>query len=100
MRQQAEQPRRRFQLAVTFRDDDKVVGSCGIRRKPENDSEADLLLDRKTIAAYQERLARLQEELSRNCRRAHAPFVKLIAEDGLTALCRKELCTAGMLRPA
>jgi uncharacterized protein (DUF58 family) len=66
----------------------------------ENNSEADLILDRNTIIAYRERLARLQEELFRCCRRAHAPFVKLIAENGLDSLCRKELCTAGILRPA
>lgn len=40
--QQAEQPRRKFQLAITYRDDDQVIGNCGIRRKPENDWEADI----------------------------------------------------------
>ena len=40
--QQAEQPRRKFQLAMTFPDDDQVIGNCGIRRKPENDREADI----------------------------------------------------------
>ena len=40
--QQAERPRRRFQLAITLPDDRRVIGNCGIRRKPENDWEADI----------------------------------------------------------
>ncbi len=43
--EQAEQPRRRFQLAVTLPDDERAIGSCGIRRKPENDWEADIGYD-------------------------------------------------------
>ena len=40
---QAERPRCKFQLAITFPDDEgKVVGNCGIRRKAENDWEADI----------------------------------------------------------
>ena len=66
----------------------------------ETTGEADLLIDRKTIAGYLERLGRLQEELARNCRRVHAPFVSCIANHGLPALCREELCTAGILRVA
>lgn len=66
----------------------------------ETGGEADLVIDRKTIAGYVERLRRLQEELARNCRRAHAPFVTLIADRGLTTLCREDLCAAEVLRPA
>jgi hypothetical protein len=40
--QQAERPRRKFQFAITFPNDDRVIGNCGIRRKPENDWEADI----------------------------------------------------------
>jgi len=40
--QQAEQPRRKFQLAITLPHDGQVVGNCGIRRKNENDWEADI----------------------------------------------------------
>ena len=40
--QQAEQPRRKFQLAITFPEGGPVIGNCGIRRKPENDWEADI----------------------------------------------------------
>jgi hypothetical protein len=34
----------------------------------------------------------------RHCRRTHAPFVTLIADRGLDALCRLDLTAAGMLR--
>ena len=40
--QQAERPRRRFQLVITLPEDGRAIGSCGIRRKPENDLEADI----------------------------------------------------------
>jgi RimJ/RimL family protein N-acetyltransferase len=42
VQQQAERPRRKFQFAITFPNDDRVIGNCGIRRKPENDWEADI----------------------------------------------------------
>lgn len=37
-----ERPRRRFQLAVTLRDGGEAVGSCGLRRKPDGEHEADI----------------------------------------------------------
>ena len=40
--QQVEQPRRKFQLAITLPPNGHVIGSCGIRRKAENDWEADI----------------------------------------------------------
>ena len=66
----------------------------------ETATEADLILDRRTVAAYRDRLKRLQDALALNCRRAHAQFVTLVAERGLLALCRDELCRMEMLRPA
>ena len=39
---QRETPRRRFQLAITLKDGDRLVGNCGLRRKPDNDWEADI----------------------------------------------------------
>lgn len=39
---QEEQPRRRFQLAIARREDDGLIGNCGIRRKPGNEWEADI----------------------------------------------------------
>ena len=40
--QQAETPRREFQLAIALADDNLVIGNCGIRRKPDNDWDADI----------------------------------------------------------
>ena len=40
--QQTEQPRRKFQLAITLSEGGQVIGNCGIRRKPGNDWEADV----------------------------------------------------------
>ena len=37
---QFEQPRRKFQLAVTL--DGELIGNCGIRRKPASETEADI----------------------------------------------------------
>lgn len=65
----------------------------------ESAAEADLIIDRKAIASYQERLKRLQDELARACRRMHATWVSLIADRGLPALCREELSAAGILLP-
>lgn len=40
--QQRDQPRRNCQLAITLRSNGQLIGNCGIRRKPENDWEADI----------------------------------------------------------
>ena len=37
LEQQRKQARRRFQLAVTLHSDGRLIGNCGIRRKPDND---------------------------------------------------------------
>ena len=42
LNEQAERPRRRFQLAITLPGTAQLIGSCGIRRKPGNDWEADI----------------------------------------------------------
>ena len=39
---QSESPRRRFQLAVLLRENGTLIGSCGVRRKPDDDTEADI----------------------------------------------------------
>ena len=39
---QSGQPRRRFQLAILLREDGRLIGNCGIRRKLESDWEADI----------------------------------------------------------
>lgn len=66
----------------------------------ETAGETDLVLDRRAIESYLERLTALQQDLLRNCRRAHATFVSLVADRGLPALCRDDLCAAGLLRLA
>ena len=40
--QQSDQPRRKLQLAITLADSGLLIGNCGIRRKSENDWEADI----------------------------------------------------------
>lgn len=40
--QQAEEPRRKFQLAVTLWDGRRLIGNAGIRRKDANEFEADI----------------------------------------------------------
>lgn len=64
----------------------------------EAGGHTDLLVNKKVIAAYKQRLARMQEGLARGCRRVHARHVVLIADRGLAALCRDELCVSEMLR--
>lgn len=66
----------------------------------ETSAEVDLLVNRKAILLYQQRLLRLQEGLLRECRRVHAPAAVLTADRGLTALCRDDLSLVGMLRAA
>jgi len=65
----------------------------------ETGGEADLVIDRRAISAYKERLGQLQQELARNCRRVGALFATLVADRGLATLCRDDLCKVGMLRP-
>ena len=39
---QSEMPRRRFQLAIVRREDGRLIGNCGLRRKPDNEWEGDI----------------------------------------------------------
>jgi hypothetical protein len=64
----------------------------------ESGADTDMLINRQAIAAYRHRLGHLQQELSRNCRLVHAPFVTVIAEAGLAEICRDDLCQSGILR--
>ena len=65
----------------------------------ETGGEIDLRINRQTIDIYRNRLTRLQTELDRNCRRAHATFIRAVADPGLGAVCRSELSAAGLVRP-
>jgi [ribosomal protein S5]-alanine N-acetyltransferase len=42
LNQQAEQPRRKFQLAVTLKTSGRLIGNCGIRRTAAGAHEADI----------------------------------------------------------
>ena len=64
----------------------------------ENGLETDLLLNKQAIAMYKQRLITLQEELSRQCRRVHAPFSILTSDRSLLDLCSDDLSASGMLR--
>ncbi|MAG92317.1 MAG: hypothetical protein CMJ48_00990 [Planctomycetaceae bacterium] len=64
----------------------------------ETGAETDLIVNQRAIDEYLRRLGNLQDELLRNCRRAHATFVTLVADRGLPVLCREELMNAGILR--
>ncbi|MSR57693.1 MAG: DUF58 domain-containing protein [Planctomycetaceae bacterium] len=66
----------------------------------ETGHESDLVIDRSAVATYRARLSAVQDELLKNCRRAHATFATLVADRGLAALCRDELCACGLLRVA
>lgn len=64
-------------------------------------SEADdILIDEDSVADYERRLGALQRGLSDQARRQHARFVTVIAENGLEAVCRDDLCPARILQPA
>ena len=43
--QQADLPRRKFQPTITLSDSERLIGNCGIRRKPENGREANIGLE-------------------------------------------------------
>jgi uncharacterized protein (DUF58 family) len=66
----------------------------------ETGREADVVIDRRAVEGYLSRLNALQEDLLRNCRRIHATFTTLVADRGLAALCRDDLCACGLLRVA
>ncbi len=64
----------------------------------ESNAQIDIQINEKAITEYSARFRRCQEELARNCRRVHAAYVTLVADRGLAALCREDLCAAGILR--
>ncbi len=64
----------------------------------ETGAELDLVIDDVAIARYKQRLTRLQGALATACRQFHARYAIVVADAGLAAVCRSELCPAGMLR--
>ncbi|MEM1061702.1 MAG: DUF58 domain-containing protein [Planctomycetota bacterium] len=64
----------------------------------ERNEAADLRIDAGRIAEYRTRLERLRRDSAAACRRYRTVFVPVIAEDGLTEICRGPLTEAGLLR--
>lgn len=64
----------------------------------ESDDEWDLIIDEAAVERYLQRLRTLQRSLQTACRRAHAEFVTVVADEGLDSICRRDLVRAGMLR--
>ncbi len=67
-------------------------------RDLERHWETDIVINRKTIEEYKQRLGRLRQSLTRECRRMHALFVPTVADHGLKTVCSENLCPAGILR--
>ncbi len=66
----------------------------------ESSEHADLLLRPQAINTYRERLHRLQQGLLQASRRAHASFITIIADHGFEKICRDDLTSIEILRPA
>ena len=86
-----------IQLLNRFEHDPSALGGRRLV-DVESGGEADMIINQERIEQYKERLHRLQTSIARAARRVHAPFVTLIAEQGLTDLCHTELCQVGILR--
>lgn len=86
-----------IQLLQAWEADPRPVGGRRLIDM-ETTAELDLQIDARAIENYQRRLNALQTDLQRQCRRAHAVFVTLIADRGLETLCRDNLTAAGLLR--
>lgn len=66
----------------------------------ENGSHAEIVIDAAAIRAYSRRLANLQAELRKSCRCVQGLMATVVSDSGLVAVCRNELCAAGILRAA
>ena len=66
----------------------------------EDGSVLDLVLDRRTVDAYRQRLTRLQGAWSEAARRRGGTFASLVADESLEAAARGPLLQAGLLEPA
>jgi uncharacterized protein (DUF58 family) len=77
-------------------DSDPEIGAALRLVDSENDTSRDLVLDVRSVRRYRERLGRLSEGLSEECRRAGARFVRLQAGTELAAAARA-LTLAGVL---
>jgi uncharacterized protein (DUF58 family) len=81
-------------------DIDPPAGSALRLTDSENETTRDLVLDRRTVERYRERLARLENDLESECRRSGALFASVDARSGISAACRDRLAPAGILAVA
>jgi len=81
-------------------DRDPPVGVALRLTDAEDETTRDLVLDRRTVQRYRERLARLENDLESECRRAGARFAAVDARTPLSDLCRDRLAPAGILAVA
>lgn len=88
-----------IQVLGSWEADPDITGGARLT-DVETGRELDLVLNRKVVSDYKGRLQRLQEDLARQARRCHATFVPVIADRGLTSICREDLCRSGVLRMA
>jgi hypothetical protein len=63
----------------------------------ETDGVLDLVLDRRSVARYQERLRRLTDALETECRRGGGRFVTIDSRASLEETCRARLVPGGIL---
>jgi uncharacterized protein (DUF58 family) len=81
-------------------DRDPPVGTALRLTDAEDDTTRDLVLDRKTVQRYRDRLARLENELESECRRAGARFASIDARADVATICRDRIAPAGILAVA
>ena len=65
----------------------------------ETDGVLDLVLDRRTIARYLERLRRLSDALETECRRGGGRYMTIDSRTTLEETCRSRLAPGGVLEP-
>jgi uncharacterized protein (DUF58 family) len=85
-------------LRVLSRDDaEPIAGEARRLQDAETGDTLDVIVDTRAVTLYRERLGRLADALTTECRRAAATFATLVAGDSFDALCRDALVPAGVL---
>ncbi|MBI5363953.1 MAG: DUF58 domain-containing protein [Planctomycetes bacterium] len=88
-------------VQVLAREEERPTLSSALRLTDcEDDATLDLVVDRVTVARYQERLERLCKALDEECRRLGARYARAATGPSLGELCRDVLVPARLLDPA
>ncbi len=87
------------QLLDPWERDPEPEGERTLIDAEDDASRLDVVLDRRTVARYRERLARLTASVERATRRVGGTFAALTAAP-LAAMCRDDLLPAGVVEPA